>query len=87
MGKRAQETGRGLPAKLLDLRYNLMLPWRVSVEPEVSTRFPLSTLQSKLIEGLLIIRMLLLLLELTSYKKYASSHCLIKSQMNKKVNH
>lgn len=41
MGKRAQETGRGLPAKLLALRYNRMLPCRVSVEPEVSTRFPL----------------------------------------------
>lgn len=52
-----------------------------------TTRFPLSVLQSKPILGLLIIRTLLLLLELTSYKKCTSSYCLIKRQTNRKVNH
>lgn len=43
------------------------------MEPKVSTRSPQSLLQSKLMEGPLIIRMLLLSLELTSYKKYATA--------------
>lgn len=71
--ERAEGTGRGPPAKLTDLRHHLMLPCCVSMEPKVSTRFPRSLLQSKLMEGRLIITMLLLSLELTSSKKYATA--------------
>lgn len=69
-----------------DLHYDLRLPSRV-MEPEVFNRFSLSMLLSKLMQRPRIIRMLLLLSELKSYKKYASSYCLIKSQTNLKVNH
>lgn len=69
------------------LHCDLMLPARVSTEPEVFNRFSLSMLQSKLIERPLIISTLCLLLELKPYKKHTSSYCLTKSQMNKKVNH
>lgn len=85
--KEIRMRGKGLPAKLMYLHCDLMLPSRVSIEPEVFNRFSLSMLQSKLIQRPLIIRMLLLLLALKPYKKYTSSYCLIKSQMNKKVNH
>lgn len=85
--ERDQNEREGLSAKLMYLHCDLMLPARVSTEPEVFNRFSLSMLQSKLIERPLITRMLLLLLELKPYKTYTSSYCLIKSQMNRKVNH